>query len=353
MSRYEERLERDLARIESLVAEIGSALEQAITHAVRSVLSLDRDLAAQTILGDLRINRLTRALDRLCHVFVARHLPSAGHLRYVSSVLRLSIALERIGDYAETISRTAVQLSAEPPKTVARDIQIMGEQARRVLSEAMRAFKTKNVELARSTTQAATRFLPSADGFFADLVREGETGSRPVSDLFALMATFNRLERVVHQAKNICEEALFSATGETKAQKTFDILFVDEKNDGASQLAEHYARKAFPRSGTYRSAGQHAAAAMNPEFVAFAERHGLDLSEAWPTPLLTLVDGLHDFDLIIDMDGRFREWVEHMPFHTTLVRWSVDPLLGPEEAYKTVCPKVRELMELLRGEEAS
>lgn len=353
MSRYEERLERDLKRIEMLVAEISAALEQAITQAVRAVLTLDRDLAAQTILGDLRINRLTRALDRLCHAFVARHLPSAGHLRFVSSVLRLSIALERIGDYAETISRTAVQLSAEPPKTVARDIQIMGEQARRVLTEAMRAFRSRDVELARSTRQAATRFLPSADGFFADLVREGESGTRPVSDLFALMATFNRLERVVHQAKNICEEALFTATGETKAQKEFDILFVDDKNDGASQLAEHYARKAFPRCGSYRSAGQHAAAALNPEFASFGERHGLDLSEAWPTPLISFADSLHDFDLIIDLDGRFREWVERVPFHTTLLRWNIDPTLSPEDAYKAVCPRIRELMEQLRGEEAS
>ena len=87
--------------------------------------------AAQTILDDYVTNRQTRELDRLCHAFVARHLPSAGHLRYVSSVLRLGIALERIGDYATTVSRTAAQLAEIPPPVVVRDIEMMSEQARR------------------------------------------------------------------------------------------------------------------------------------------------------------------------------------------------------------------------------
>jgi phosphate transport system protein len=316
-------------------------------------LTVDRDLAATTILGDLRINRLTRELDRLCHVFVARHLPSAGHLRFVSSVLRLSIALERIGDYAETMSRTAVQLSAEPPPTVARDIQIMGEQSRRVLHDALRAFRERNVDLARTTAQAATRFLPSSDKFFADLVREGEAGSRPVNDLFAVMATFNRLERVIHQAKNICEEAVFCATGETKPQKKVDILFVDERNDGASHMAERYARKAFAACGAYRSAGYKAASTMNPDFVRFAEQNGLDLADAWPTPLVSLSDRLEEFDLVIDLDGQASAHLPRVPFHTTVVRWRIDTTAGPEQVYKALVPKVRELMELLRGHEAS
>ena len=56
----------------------------------RALLTLDRDLAYATVLGDKPINREIRELDRLCHAFVARHLPSAGHLRFVSSVLRLT-----------------------------------------------------------------------------------------------------------------------------------------------------------------------------------------------------------------------------------------------------------------------
>ena len=71
---------------------------------MHALLTRDRELAAEVILGDLPINREVRAIDALCHAFVARHLPSAGHLRFVSSVLRLNVELERIGDYAVTIA---------------------------------------------------------------------------------------------------------------------------------------------------------------------------------------------------------------------------------------------------------
>ena len=111
---YEERLQRDLNWLQDLVGIIGQAVTKAIDDAVTSVMNLDKDLAALTVVGDYTINRQTRELDRLCHAFVARHLPSAGNLRYVSAVMRLNIALERIGDYAATIARTAAQLSTQP-----------------------------------------------------------------------------------------------------------------------------------------------------------------------------------------------------------------------------------------------
>src|SRR5688572_7344012 len=172
-------------------------------------MNLDKDLAAMTVIGDYTINRQTRELDRLCHAFVARHLPSAGNLRYVSAVLRLNIALERIGDYAATISRSAVQLSAPPPPVVARDIEMMSEHARRMLHESLRAFHARDVGLAQATLTAAAQFAHHFDKVFDDLVQEGEARSRPLVDLFAFLATFNRLERVIHQAKNLCEETIF------------------------------------------------------------------------------------------------------------------------------------------------
>ena len=147
-SHYEERLTRDLNWITELVGIVGQTILKALDDAVRSVLKVDKDLAAMTVIGDYTTNRQTRELDRLCHAFVARHLPSAGHLRSVSAVLRLSIALERIGDYATTISRTAVQLSEPPPAVVSRDIQMMAEQAHRLLSDALRSFRQRDVQLA-------------------------------------------------------------------------------------------------------------------------------------------------------------------------------------------------------------
>lgn len=352
-SHYEERLQKDLAWIQDLVVIVGNAITEALANAVRAVLMLDKDLAAATVIGDYTINRQTRELDRLCHAFVARHLPSAGHLRYVSSVLRLTIGLERIGDYAATISRSAAQLSAQVPPVVARDIEIMAEHARRMLSEALSSFQSRDVAMAQATLTSAAQFAEYFDKVFADLVTEGESHSRPVTDLFSLMATFNRLERVIHQAKNICEETIFVATGKTKGEKVFHILFVDETNSGASQIAEHFTRKAFPQSGRYRSAGWKIADDVDPAWQRFAQTVGIDLAKAWPTSLAMLRDQLDEFNLVVGLGKGSREQVGKVPFHTTVLTWGIDAAAGPEAVYRELTPRIRDLMERLRGEQAS
>ena len=353
MSHYEERMQKDLDRIRGQVKELGKAVERALRDATRALLSGNAELAADTVIGDLQVNRLTRSLDARCHKFVARHLPSAGVLRYISSVLRLSVALERIGDYAETISRTALQLSAEPPTTVARDIEMMADQSERILHQALKGFNEGSADIARGILGMSGQYASTFDRVFADLVKEGEKKSRPMSDVFSLLATFNRLERVVHQAKNICEETIFASTGEVKRSKKFSILFVDEANDGASQLAAHIATRAYPNSGTYQSAGYAPASGINGSFISFAAEKGVEFDDAAPRPLSEVEDLMSDFHFVVALDAGAREQIGQVPFHTVILDWALSNSGDPRSAYEELSSRIGDLLERLRGEDAS
>ncbi|MGW8180493.1 MAG: phosphate signaling complex PhoU family protein [bacterium] len=124
MSKYEERLEADLSVIKNEVQKVGSLAETAVEGAVKSILTWNHQLAYETILRDQVINRAVKGLDNLCHAFVVRHSPTAGHLRFVSSVIRINIALERVGDYAVTVCREMARLSTKPPQSVTSDLEI-------------------------------------------------------------------------------------------------------------------------------------------------------------------------------------------------------------------------------------
>ena len=93
MGRYEERLEADLTALRSRVVALGGTLSKALEDAAEAFTTVDVPLASRVIIGDHAINREVRHIDALCHAFVARHVPTAGHLRFVSSVLRLTIAI--------------------------------------------------------------------------------------------------------------------------------------------------------------------------------------------------------------------------------------------------------------------
>ncbi|MGD8327923.1 MAG: PhoU domain-containing protein [Acidobacteriota bacterium] len=362
MTHYEERLEEDLTQIRAATARIAEDVQDALKESVHALLAGDADRAYGVVLGDHPINRAVRASDRRCHAFVARHLPSAGHLRFVSATLRLNIELERIGDYAVAIARESVQLSAPPSAAIARDIELIAERTHRVLGEAVRSFLEGNAELARATKKSAYDVEHIYENVFNDLLAEGERRERPLKDLFALLVVYNRIGRVADQAKNICEDTVFAVTGATKAPKVYKVLFVDEHNDCASQIAEQIGRKAFSNSGEFDSAAWDPADKLSPTLLGFMERRGHTLELAVASSMATTVHELNDYHVVVSLNGEVREHIDELPFATIFLRWNVgdcpadmsdsDAEEKLDDIYRELAGRVEDLMETLRGEDA-
>ena len=360
MSHYEERLERDLTRIRERVAEMASRVEDGVKHAMHALQTGNRKLAAATVLADHPINRSMREIDHLCHSFIALHLPTAGVLRLLSSVIRVNIQLERIGDYAVTIARESLQLSTPPSGSMANELERVSNETQLMLSQSIEAINTLNAEKARTTMVMEEQMEHNLDIVYAEFMANDDRDA--VKSVLTIFAVFTQLKRVADQAKNICEETVFAATGDTKAPKVYNILFLDEDNSCLSQMAAAIARKNFPGSGVYTSAGRQPAAALNPAMVDFLDQHGVSLEDARPAPLdLTPLEftALH---CIVSLQGPVDSYIETLPFHTTPLEWDIGPAPTGgdtaetrkrlEEIYRDIAVQVRDLMETLRGEGA-
>ncbi len=361
MSHYEQRLENDLNRIRESLISIAGQVETALKDSVHALMTGNDKLAHATALGDKPINRAIRELDRQCHGFVALHLPSAGHLRFVSSVMRMGIELERVGDYAVTISRESVQLGKPPEGIIAREVELMADESAQMLNQAIEAFKKENADMARATMAMADQVERTFETVFEDLSQEG--GDTHPRQLFAHLVIFNMLERVSDQAKNICEEIVFAVTGETKPPKMYKILFLDEDNASRSQMAEAIARKTFPNSGIYGSAGRTAAKELHEGTVSFLAGRGVDITGAKPKALEPVPHELAQYHVLVSLQGAVKDYVKALPFHTAALEWDLGQspasLDGEasvkrlEEIYREMALQVRDLMETLRGVGAS
>ncbi len=363
MALYEERLSRDLTQINDEVTGLGTAVKHALRNAVQASLDDNRPLANQTILGDHHINRATREINRLCYAFVAVHQPSAGHLRQIASIIRLVSELERIGDYAVTVAREALQLPHPPSGFLRQEMEDMAEHAQTCLERSVAAFSEKNADLARETILLASRAKGRGDTVYAELVEESEKDVERIRYLFDMLITIGRLKRVSDRAKNICEEALFTITGETKAPKVYRILFLDRSNGCQSQIAEAVARRSYPQSGEFSSAGRVEAAELDPNLLHFMESKGLGLGAIRPKVLEPDVEKASDYDVIVSLDGRVSEYLPGQPFRTVFLEWDVGAV--PEDSgksdaqeiyvpmYREISARVRDLMETLRGKEAA
>ena len=224
MGHYEERLEQDLASIQANIRDISTKVETALADATSGLLEGDKHLANMTVLRDNRINRISRRIDRQCHAFIAKHLPGAGHLRWISSVIRLNVALERVGDYAVTISREGLQLQRPPAGQLPQDLSRLAEESRSLLRAAVDAFLDRSADGAAATIPVAQEIEDSMDDIYARLIDSAE--GRSPREVVAVFVAFSLLKRISDQAKNISEQTLFAVAGERKKTRPFNILFV-------------------------------------------------------------------------------------------------------------------------------
>lgn len=362
MAVYEQRLARDLERIRGKIADAGIRVEEALNKSVQSLLTDDRNLANNVILGDYEINRGFTEIDRLCHSFLALHLPSAGHLRQISTILRLNSELERIGDYAATISREGLQI----PKKTSRDFKAPLEktagESQNLLRRAIKAFHDSDAEAARETMALSARVLTEYDKMFGDLADAAAKNPAKARDLLFLSVIYSKLDRIRARAENICEETLFAVTGEPLERRKFNVLFLDERNNGQSRLAEAVGKKMAGNRCTFSSAGRNAAAELHPGLPEFLSAHGLDAGDAPPRAFDPAAEEADHYDIVISLDGPVTSYFSAQPFRTVLLEWDVGQL--PEsldkaetvnryhDIYRELTVQVRNLTETLHGPEA-
>jgi phosphate transport system protein len=359
MPHYEQRLSEDLQRIRAAIRNVAEQVSRALERSVKAMRVNDRDMLYEVALDDFEVNREIREIDALCHAFVARHLPAAGHLRFISSVLRLTIAIERAGDYAVTISRVVLQLEKPLGEEISEKIISLAELSGMMLDQAVAAFLDGNVELALSTKRTGKRVDRSYDEVFHALI--DEQPRRPSMELASLLTIFGKIERFSDQAKNICDEAVFAATGKVKAPRVFRVLFLDEKNTLLSTMASAIAWKSFPEAGVYSSAGTSPGESRDDRLEVVGARYGLDFSRARrPTKLEELAEYPTEYHVVVAL-GLPVEDVPHIPYHTILQHWDdLDDPTGAsaeefdekvERVVRQLSHNIRELIERLRGEQ--
>lgn len=355
MKHFEKRLEMDEESIRAKTVAVATLVREALTNAVHALLTGNHKLANLTVLGDGEINRAAREVDRDCHLFIVRHLPSAGHLRLMSATIRAAIELERIGDYAVSIARVATRLSAPPDQHLASTVENMARESGEMLERAVQAFADGNAEQAKAITVMADQVERLRTGALDDLASAAD--GHQISDLFAMFVVFSMLERVSDQAKNLCEEAIFAATGETKAKKVYRILFLDRGDAGLAPMAEAIARHNFPNSGNYDSAALTPAQTLDPEMVSFMSARGIDVGGTSPVAFDKTPQELGEFHVVVSLQGPVGNYLQEIPFHTAALEWDVaqspdDSSVDFEAVYRALSFQVRKLMEQLRGPEA-
>jgi phosphate transport system protein len=348
MTHLEERMETDLNYIRDWLWKLGEDVESALTNAKRVLALRDSTLAYDIILCDHAINRDSRECDRLCHTFIARYLPGAGALREMASTIRINVILERVGDYAVTICREALQLEGPLPERFSSRIDSLADDAIEILTSSRSAFREGNAERAIALMQAAKRMEGRMDGFYEELFAEDDRMDAPT--MMAIFTVFNMFKRVADQAKNICDQTVYAVRGVKKIPKVYPILFLDQLDSGLGQLATAIGRHSFPETAKFAVATPGGRDAPSTALREFLEEAGLPENDLETEPLEALVHDLSHFIVLVAVKGTVSDYVDKVPFHTSARNWIIPESADQAEKYRLLRREINDLVTLLAGE---
>src|SRR5215831_14553868 len=140
--------EEELRSLRAGLLKMGGLVEQQIADAVESLVERDTEKARQTIARDAEVNRMDIESDERCIRLLALHQPAARDLRFITTGLKITTDLERIGDNAVNICERALELSREPQLKPYIDIPRMAGIAQSMVKDSVDAFMRDDIDLA-------------------------------------------------------------------------------------------------------------------------------------------------------------------------------------------------------------
>lgn len=198
----------ELNRFKELILQMAGHADLSVKKAVSSLVNRREDLANQVEQSDSTIDRLEIEIDLLAHQLLSAEL-SSKDLRFITSGMKISMDLERVGDEATTISRRSRKLLDDAPLFPGTELETMASMVLEMLKEATESFVFQDTDRAKKMialdkkVDAANKRIQK---HLQELIRSNPNNVDPAIHLIFVSRS---LERIGDHAKNIGESVVF------------------------------------------------------------------------------------------------------------------------------------------------
>ena len=208
--KYDEELED----VRTSVLEMGGLVEEQITNALAALAEFDSEIGERVVRDDYKINRLEVQIDEECTRIIALRQPAASDLRLVIAIIKTITDLERMGDEAEKIGRTAVRLAGNAPRRMRyAGVRNLGRHVQQMVHQALDAFARLDVEAAVDIAREDKTVDLEYAACMRELVTYMMEDPRRISEVLDMIWCARALERIADHAKNIGEYIVFLVKG--------------------------------------------------------------------------------------------------------------------------------------------
>jgi phosphate transport system protein len=214
----------ELKDLRERVLKLGCMVENAIRDSVKALVERDSDLAREVIKRDHVINALDVGIDEECVRLIALRQPLARDLRLITTAMKITTDLERMGDMAVNIAERAMELNEEPQLKPFVNIPKMAELAQSMVRDALDAFVTGcsrlPYEVIKRDDEVDDLTVKNFEELLSFMIQD------PKRIPLAIKRTYiaKYLERIADHATNIAEMIIYMCKGKMIRHTTSEEL---------------------------------------------------------------------------------------------------------------------------------
>ena len=211
----DKRYEEELKKLREDILYMGGLVEDQIQKAVKSLVERDSPLAETVIQRDHEVNRMDVEIDDLCIRLLALHQPAGKDLRFITTGLKITTDLERMGDMAVNICERALELNLEPQLKPYIDIPRMAQISQRMIRESLDAFVREDTELALKVCKDDQEVDDLNGQIFRETISFMIEDPHTINRAMKIGFISKYLERIADHATNIAEMVIFMVKGKS------------------------------------------------------------------------------------------------------------------------------------------
>ena len=203
------QLVQGLSQIKIKLLAMAMLAEDMVDRSVKALLEGDAAMAHQVCEDDDQLDQLEEEVDELAVQILAAGF-ELEELRAITSSMKISNDIERIGDEAGTIAKSVIHLNQRSnwKAPFRKEIVAMGEKACLLLREAIQAYSENDKSKAQQLISQDDQ-MDSLNKFYQEeLVRMMQDDPEAILNYLDLGVIVKRLERVADHAINIAEDVL-------------------------------------------------------------------------------------------------------------------------------------------------
>jgi phosphate transport system protein len=206
--------DQELLTLDHQIERMGQLASRLLDTAVRVLERRDPDRARAAIDSDREIDALERVIDDEALSMIARRQPVAVDLRHVTTAMKISGDIERIGDLAKNIAKRSLAIATEgrPPELMTGLHQIV-ELAQMQLRDVLDAYGERNAAKAVDVWRRDARIDAQYSALFRTLLTYMMEDPRNIGLCTHLLFVGKNVERIGDHTTNIAEKVYFLVEG--------------------------------------------------------------------------------------------------------------------------------------------